>query len=102
MPPAAAGLLVHGDAPPSVSPQQLLLAGSTCHTLTQYRQACGGMALPEREAILRVPRALDEASCARLRQVVDECGGVAIDTVDGLPNRGMLCPLPCPRTLDAP
>jgi len=44
----------------------------------RYRHASRNMQLPEAEALLRVPSALDEASCRRLREIVDEYGGMQL------------------------
>ena len=92
MAPVSAGLLVHADSPadaPKSTAHALLLEGETCDTLSKFRLACQGLALEEQRAVLRVPGAIDAASCAALREVLDEEGIVVVNSVDGLPTRAV-------------
>ena len=95
MPPLATRLLVCNESPSSVMPAALLREQVESHrvkhcTLFNLRTARTALGAAK-GAVLSAHAVLSRAACAALREAVDVQGINRVDSVDGLPNRDLLC-----------
>ena len=95
MPPLATRLLVCNEAPSSVPPAALLREQVENHRVKHCAlfnlRAARDALRTAKGAVLSARAVLSRAACAALREAVDVQGINRVDSVDGLPNRDLLC-----------